>query len=107
MRKQRYFLDVDNDCHWYLVKAEKAEEWEDWINLNSDDPKSWSVPDFALMIYGNPNRITFENPKDGEDFLDNLLKEADISRERCSKYSKERKKELLDHARKNMLGIKS
>lgn len=60
----KYFLGRDNSCHWYLVQSEFRDEWEKWIELSEDDPKSWDVPSFAKGI-DNPSEIDFfleENP---------------------------------------------
>ena len=56
-----YFLDQDNSSHWYLVEAYKRAEWEEWLNLDEDDPKSWEAPSFAKGI-DSPSTVTFEQP---------------------------------------------
>jgi hypothetical protein len=54
----RYFLDCDDDSHWYLVDASRRAEWEKWLNT----PFYFPQPDFAEQIDG-PSRVEFENPK--------------------------------------------
>lgn len=58
----RYFLSQDDSCHWYLIPADRREEWDTWRNLASDDERSWEVPDFARFI-DNPSFVTFTNPE--------------------------------------------
>lgn len=59
----RYFLAQDNDCHWYVVPCENAEEWDVWCNLPVDDPRSDGPPRFAVMVGGSPRLVTFNNPE--------------------------------------------
>lgn len=63
MDQERYFVDQDSDCHWYLVKASKREQWNRWTDLDSDDPKSWNAPEYAKALGGSPAMITFRDPK--------------------------------------------
>ena len=57
----RYFLDCDNDCHHYVIPVDRQEEWEAWLDLDSDDEASWNVPLFAVAVGGSPSLVTFEN----------------------------------------------
>lgn len=59
---KRYFLGRDNDCHWYLVDAAKRGAWNDWLNLEADDERSWEAPSFAQRLNGSHERVTFERP---------------------------------------------
>lgn len=59
---QRYFLDQDNDCHWFLVEADKRAEWEAWLEIDSGDEKSWTPPNCAEELPGGPSDVIFENP---------------------------------------------
>ena len=56
---KKLFLDKDNDCHWYIIDANKRYEWNKWLNLNENDPLSWKVPSFAKEINSNPNQVEF------------------------------------------------
>jgi len=56
--RQTYNLVRDNDCHWYLIPADKKQEWNDWCDLDSDDEASWNTPDFAVAI-DSPSEIPF------------------------------------------------
>ena len=69
----RYFLDSDDDGHWYLVPCDRRAEWFEWHEIPSDDEPSWDVPEFAYRLNGSPNEVAFENPiVDGA-----LVKESD------------------------------
>lgn len=59
---KKYYLDTDNDGHWYIIPVDCKKEFEDWRGLDPDDEKSWDVPKFAHSIGGNPNSVHFENP---------------------------------------------
>lgn len=62
--KEQYFhLDRDNDSHWYVVPVDKAGDWEDWLSLGDDDPRSWDAPDWAYRIGGSPTLIHFKDWK--------------------------------------------
>jgi hypothetical protein len=53
----RVFLAKDGDCHWYLVRAERREDWCKWVESGDED-----CPDYAQMIGGTPSSIEFEVP---------------------------------------------
>lgn len=59
---ERYFLSQDQSCHWYIIPVSKREEWSKFNALDEDDPASWEVPEWAEMIGGDYQRVTFENP---------------------------------------------
>lgn len=56
----KVFLDQDQDCHWYMVQADKRKEWDDWVNMNQDDPAAWDAPEFAKPLGGGPQEVEFE-----------------------------------------------
>jgi len=68
---KRYFLDQDNSSHWYIVRADKREEWDTWTTLDEDDPEGWKVPSFAYSIDG-PNQVTFTSPINRDKAVDIL-----------------------------------
>ena len=55
----KYKLTQDNDCHWYIIPTDKQEEWDEWLEIDSDDEKSWNVPTFASGI-DSPEEIEFD-----------------------------------------------
>lgn len=59
----RFFFAQDNSFHWYLVRADRRDEWDAWCELDADDERSWVTPDYAQRLNTRPSRVTFENPK--------------------------------------------
>lgn len=54
---RQFFLDNDDDGHWYVVAAHCRREWYAWRNSAGE-----ITPDFAYSIGCEPSRILFENP---------------------------------------------
>ena len=52
---KKYFLDTDDDSHWYMIPADKREEWLIWHDLPEVDEE----PDFAVRLNGHPNFVEF------------------------------------------------
>lgn len=56
---QRWFIDQDDSCHWYLIKVEDKEEFSRLLEEEEYDA-------FEDRFCGNridgPHRLTFENP---------------------------------------------
>lgn len=61
MNNKQYFLDTDGSCHWYLIDYSQKKEWDEWIDLDEEDPNAWEAPDFAKRIDG-PQSIIFQKP---------------------------------------------
>jgi hypothetical protein len=59
--RTKYILGQDNSCHWYLLPADKKEEWEEWLDISEEDERSWTLPEFAKFIDGW-HKLSFENP---------------------------------------------
>jgi hypothetical protein len=60
--KPRYFIDQDDDCHWYLIPEIKREKWERWRDTDwKDSLADCALPDFVVDI-GSPNSLTFTDP---------------------------------------------
>lgn len=61
----RYYVNLDRDqsSYWFIVPVDKRKEWEDWNNLDDDDPDAWDAPEWAKAVGGSPNAVTFTNPK--------------------------------------------
>jgi len=53
-----YFLDQDNDCHWYLIPVDKRAEWNKWL-----DSAKRNVPKYARSVDG-PQWVIFTNPEE-------------------------------------------
>jgi len=58
----KYFLDTDQNSHWYIIPTQHRAEWNDWVDLDQDIPENWNVPEWARAIGGHPNQVEFENP---------------------------------------------
>lgn len=54
---KRFRLMQDDDGHWYVVFADKRNEFEEW--LKSDDYANDVVPKYAKRISGSPEDVTF------------------------------------------------
>lgn len=59
----RYFLSQDNDCHWFVIPVARQREWDLWREIDSDDERAWTPPDFAQAIGGSPSTVTFCAPE--------------------------------------------
>ncbi|HKJ61340.1 MAG TPA: hypothetical protein VKA94_05025 [Hyphomicrobiales bacterium] len=62
MEPERYFLDCDQDRHWYVIPLSRRVEWLNWNSQDPADEKFWTVPDFAKQVCGSHTLVTFENP---------------------------------------------
>jgi hypothetical protein len=58
----RYFLSSDNDGHWYVIPESHRQNWDKWVDLDSDDEESWNVPEYAKEVNGSPSLVTFLEP---------------------------------------------
>ena len=56
----RYRLVGDNSGHEYYIPIDRTKEWAAFNALSDDDPASWTVPTFAVMIDGT---FTFAEPR--------------------------------------------
>jgi hypothetical protein len=60
---KRFFLDQDQDSHWYLIPVARREAWDAWCELSTDDEASWTAPKFAQELGCHPNTVTFSQPE--------------------------------------------
>lgn len=51
---EEYVEAKDNDCHRYQIPSSKAGEWDKFLEIPSDDERSWDVPEWAERIDGMP-----------------------------------------------------
>ena len=58
----RHYLTAHRG-NWYVVPVDKSEEWEEWLSLDSDDQRSWVVPDYAQAVGGSPSMVSFSDPE--------------------------------------------
>lgn len=54
----RYFLDRDNDGHWFIVRADRRVEWELWLDHDAEG----DFPD-ARRLSRVPSLVTFTDPE--------------------------------------------
>lgn len=59
----RFYLARDNDGHWFVVPIANREDWRTWLDLDGDDERSWTVPDFAEPVDGSPSLVSFTDPR--------------------------------------------
>lgn len=55
----KYFLDNDDDGHWYLVPVEEREAFEEWLDSDVDEHHIFTAKAYEYMIGGHPNKIEF------------------------------------------------
>lgn len=57
---QQFFLDTDDDGHWYVVPVDLRDVWEAF----NEDPEAFDfcVPEGVEEIGGAPNNVTFTDP---------------------------------------------
>lgn len=48
----RAFLSSAHDGGWYIVPANKLEEWDNWKLLPCDDPRSAVIPQGVIRAAG-------------------------------------------------------
>lgn len=61
MYDEGFYLTQDNDCHWYVVPAEKETEWSEFLELDPNDEASWDVPEWAEQVGGSPTLVKFKS----------------------------------------------
>ena len=54
-----FFLCQDNDTHWYLVDNAIRDRWFAWLDIPSDDVRSWEAPEGAERLNGPPSMVIF------------------------------------------------
>ena len=60
---ERFFLGQDSSSHWYIVPVSRTEDWLAWRDLDEDDERAWTAPDYARAVGGSPFLVTFADPK--------------------------------------------
>ena len=61
----RYFFDSDDDGHYFMVPAERREEWTAWLKVTEDrdNEEGWNAPEWARPLPYHPSRYTFTDPR--------------------------------------------
>ena len=58
-KPKRYFIDRDENGHWYVIDASRRSAWEKW----QENYERGDVPKGADEIGGGPQLIEFSDPK--------------------------------------------
>lgn len=57
----RYTLVQDDSCHWYIIPADKKEDWYKWEQ--SEEAELGHIPDWADHFGSGPEAVTFTDPE--------------------------------------------
>ena len=58
-RPEPYFIDNDDNGHWYVLPAARREEWDSWLDKITNSPAAPVLPAWATYINGPANLIEF------------------------------------------------
>lgn len=50
--KKEYIQVSDNSGHRYIIPYEQLKDWDSFMEIPEDDPKSWEVPAYAEVLDG-------------------------------------------------------
>ena len=56
-----HILIQDNDGHWYVIPADRGKDFNQWLELDPDDDKSWTKPEYADDVGGSPTLVKFKD----------------------------------------------
>lgn len=59
----RYFMDTDQNGHWFIIPEKFRNEWREWSEIPEEDERSWVPYLHAIPINGDPTTATFCFPK--------------------------------------------
>lgn len=60
-----YYLDQDDDGHWFVIPVDKKEEFDAYVEQYRADKypeNELPLPDGVMQLNGSYTRVTFENP---------------------------------------------
>lgn len=60
---KEFILIQDNDGHWYVIPADKTDDWFKWEE--SQDYQDGIVPEYAEEVGGCYTRVKFKDYKIG------------------------------------------
>ncbi len=58
MEEETYFLDCDDEGHWYVIPTSKEADWSEWVNR--PDLDSGDFP-HAVYLNGPPSLVRFRS----------------------------------------------
>lgn len=56
----RWCLTNDDDGHWYVIPADRKDDFEHWVYETSVDTLQ---PSWIWNVNGHPNNVTFTAPE--------------------------------------------
>ena len=60
MNEPRWILQNDDDGHWYVIPADKKDEFQEW---SCGGYETQPQPEWASQVGGHPNNVTFSAPE--------------------------------------------
>jgi hypothetical protein len=51
-KREEFIVVKDNDCHRYKIPRSKDKDWDEWLEIDEDDERSWDVPEYAERLDG-------------------------------------------------------
>lgn len=58
---KEYFLDRDNEGHWYIIPSDKEKEWNKWFS--SEDYNDGIIPNYVIEVGGSHTLVRFKCPR--------------------------------------------
>ncbi len=58
-----YCLIKDDDCHWYVIRADQSDEFYEWEQAQADCVE-WSGHDFNENRVNGPQSVVFDDWKE-------------------------------------------
>jgi len=55
-----YILVQDNDSHWFVIPADREQDFDKWCSLDPDTEASWEQPPYADDVGGSPTLVKFK-----------------------------------------------
>ena len=61
----KYVLTQDDDCHWYVIPADKQDEWCQYVqtinDFDYDSDEDYPIqPEWVKEVGGSPSLVEFE-----------------------------------------------
>ena len=55
-----FFLDQDNDGHWYVVPIIIEKLWREWLDLDQNLEEAWTQPAGVIAVGGSYTSVKFK-----------------------------------------------
>lgn len=55
----QHCLTRGHNRNWYIIPVEHMQEWDEWLEFDSDDQRSWEPPEFAQLAGKHPEKVVF------------------------------------------------